>query len=77
MDERINLAKSQNEIVRNLRHTRARTKFINRTGSLSLVIYKYEPHFHLEIVKDGENSIWADDYVKARDRIKKLKEARI
>jgi hypothetical protein len=54
LNERINLARSQNDIIRNLKHTRARTKFITQPGTLNLNIYKYEPNFHLEIVAEGE-----------------------
>ena len=77
LNERINLARSQNEMIRNLKHTRARTKFIAQNGTLNVNIYKYEPNFHLEIVAEGESSVWPESYIKARDRIKKRKDYRL
>ena len=65
------------EIVSTLRKTKARSKFIFQK-ELNLSIFKFEPNEWIELVGEGEKSIWSkpfEDYAaKEKERKKNAEE---
>lgn len=60
------------EIVSTLRKTKARSKFIFQK-ELNLSIFKFEPNEWIELVGEGEKSVWSkpfEDYA-AREKEQK------
>lgn len=75
--DRNDVNKTLIEIVSTLRKTKARSKFIFQK-ELNLSIFKFEPNEWIELVGEGEKSIWSkpfEDYAaKEKERKKNAEE---
>ena len=70
MSDRIKLTLKQDELVHNLKATKARSLFINQVN-LNLNIYKYEPSDHLELVEETgtqEYPVMFEQYKEFKDK---------
>ena len=77
LQDRNDVNKTLIEIVSTLRKTKARSKFIFQK-ELNLSIFKFEPNEWIELVGEGEKSIWSkpfEDYAaKEKERKKNAEE---
>jgi len=72
IQDRNNVNKTLIEIVSTLRKTKARSKFIS-LKTLKLNIFKFEPNEWVELVSEGQKSVWSKPY---EDYVLKEKESR-
>lgn len=61
MSDRIKLIAKQDELVHNLKATKARSSFIQQVN-LNLNIYKYEPSDYLELVEESEKQKYPAEF---------------
>ena len=67
MFDRNMLIAKLNELVHNLKATKARSYFIQHHARLSLNIYKYEPSDYLELVEENESQTFPAEFEVYKD----------
>jgi len=72
MSDRIKLIFQLNQLVHDLKATKARSSFI-LSENLNLHIYKYEPTDHLELIEENGKLIHNEEY----EHFKEFKEKEI